>query len=89
MNASAGVLLIIVQPFLNILAQLKRGVLFCMINFFTYYYCFFKEIKICGTPQDDCSEFATCADTGPGSYICTCNKGFTGDGKTCKGDWKR
>jgi hypothetical protein len=44
-----------------------------------------SEIKICGTPQEDCSEFATCADTGPGMYTCTCNEGYTGDGKTCQG----
>ena len=46
----------------------------------------FLEIKICGTPQDDCSEFATCADTGLGTYACTCNEGYTGDGKTCEGN---
>ncbi|XP_046846527.1 uncharacterized protein LOC124440255 isoform X4 [Xenia sp. Carnegie-2017] len=38
---------------------------------------------ICGTPQDDCHRYATCADTGPGEYSCTCNDGYTGDGKTC------
>jgi hypothetical protein len=43
------------------------------------------EIKICGSPQEDCSEFATCADTGPGIYTCTCNEGYTGNGKTCEG----
>ena len=48
--------------------------------------CFLQETKICGTPQDDCSEFAACADTGPGSYTCTCNEGYTGDGKTCEGE---
>ena len=41
--------------------------------------------KICGTPKDDCSEFATCRDTGPGKYECTCKPGYTGDGKLCIG----
>ncbi|XP_028398895.1 uncharacterized protein LOC114521039 isoform X22 [Dendronephthya gigantea] len=45
---------------------------------------FCPELPICGTPQDDCSEFATCGDTGPGTYSCTCNEGYTGDGKTCE-----
>ena len=47
--------------------------------------CFSLEMKICGTPNDDCSQYATCADTGPGTYSCTCNEGYTGDGKSCKG----
>ena len=29
--------------------------------------------------------FASCTDTGPKEYKCTCNKGYTGDGKTCTG----
>ena len=47
--------------------------------------CIFIEIKVCGTPAEECSEFATCADTGPGTYTCTCKEGYTGDGKTCEG----
>ena len=42
-------------------------------------------IRICGIERDDCHENATCTDTGPGTYICTCNEGFTGDGKKCTG----
>ena len=40
---------------------------------------------ICGTSEDDCSVFATCTDTDHGSFTCTCNEGYTGDGETCKG----
>ena len=46
----------------------------------------FSAVEKCVSPKDDCSEFATCTNTGPGSYICTCNSGYTGDGyKFCKG----
>ena len=42
-------------------------------------------MKICGTDREDCHEFATCTDMGPGRYKCTCKKEYTGDGKTCAG----
>jgi hypothetical protein len=47
-------------------------------------FCFSVE-KICGTPKDDCHEYATCADIAPGEYKCTCKPGYTGNGKTCTG----
>ena len=42
--------------------------------------------KVCGSERDDCHEHATCTDTSPGKYECTCNPGYTGDGKTCVGE---
>ena len=33
---------------------------------------------------DDCDENATCRDT-DGSFTCTCNEGYMGDGQTCEG----
>ena len=33
--------------------------------------------------MDPCNDNATCTDT-LGSFICTCNNGFTGDGLTCQ-----
>ncbi|WP_395239429.1 EGF domain-containing protein, partial [Salmonella sp. s54412] len=42
------------------------------------------EPPICGGEKDDCHELATCKDTGPATYQCTCNEGYVGDGKTCR-----
>jgi hypothetical protein len=33
--------------------------------------------------MDTCDPNATCASTGPGTYNCTCNSGYTGDGTNC------
>jgi len=37
------------------------------------------------TGTNNCSSHAYCANTA-GSYDCTCEKGYTGDGFTCKGN---
>ena len=46
---------------------------------------FIIAIKICGSAKEDCHKYAKCTDLGPGNYKCTCNKGYTGNGKTCTG----
>ena len=37
----------------------------------------------CQEETDDCHVYATCTDT-PGSFECTCNSGFTGNGVNCE-----
>ena len=34
---------------------------------------------------DNCDPNANCTNT-PGSFMCTCNQGYTGDGQTCNGE---
>lgn len=41
-----------------------------------------QDINECLTNSGGCAMNATCANT-PGSFTCTCNMGFTGDGFTC------
>ena len=36
--------------------------------------------------MDNCAEKALCMDT-DGSFMCTCNIGYTGDGATCNGEF--
>jgi len=43
---------------------------------------FYEDIDECGLSIDGCAEDATCSDT-EGSYECTCDTGFTGDGFNC------
>ena len=40
----------------------------------------------CTTNTHDCHSFATCSNT-PTSFTCACNKGYSGDGKSCNGLW--
>ena len=44
----------------------------------------FLDIDECTLSIDSCDNNATCNNT-VGSYTCTCNIGYTGDGFTCTG----
>ena len=41
---------------------------------------------MCAADTGDCHERASCIST-PGSFTCTCNQGYTGDGVDCSGKW--
>ena len=43
----------------------------------------FVDIDECSSGHQ-CDSSATCYNT-DGSYTCTCDSGYTGDGRTCKG----
>ena len=53
-----------------------------VIKIIIYYDCI--DINECLT-EKPCDGNATCADLF-GSFTCTCNAGFTGDGVTCQSD---
>ena len=44
----------------------------------------FADIDECMVNMDNCADNAVCMDT-DGSYTCTCNPGYTGDGVMCSG----
>jgi len=46
------------------------------------------DIDECAENNGNCSENATCNNV-PGSYDCSCNTGFSGDGFTCTGEFSR
>jgi hypothetical protein len=41
------------------------------------------EVDECSLGTHDCDPDATCTNVPPGSYTCTCNDGYEGDGKMC------
>ena len=53
---------------------------FLMINVFTS----LVDIEECDLDTDNCDVNANCTDT-DGSFICTCNQGYEGDGVNCTG----
>ena len=45
---------------------------------------FVLDIDECTVGTANCDSNATCTDT-EGSFTCTCNAGYTGDGTSCTG----
>ncbi|XP_063968565.1 protein disulfide isomerase CRELD2-like [Lytechinus pictus] len=46
------------------------------------YHC--KDSNECDLQLHNCDEHATCTNT-PGSFICSCKTGYTGNGRECRG----
>ena len=46
----------------------------------------FLDIDECISGTDNCDLNASCNNT-DGSFTCTCNTGYSGDGVTCEGNW--
>jgi len=47
--------------------------------------CLHVDIDECATNNGGCNTHASCSNTPAGSFTCTCNKGYKGNGLTCKG----
>ena len=46
--------------------------------------CVFSDIDECTTAVHNCNAKAACGNT-EGTFTCTCNDGYTGDGVNCQG----
>ena len=44
----------------------------------------YTDVDECNAGMDICADHASCMDT-DGSFMCTCNTGYAGDGMTCNG----
>ena len=54
---------------------------FIFLCFTSLYY---PDINECDNGSNDCHVNANCTNT-VGSFLCTCNAGYTGDGRICSG----
>ena len=46
---------------------------------------FFADINECKAGKHNCAANANCQNT-KGSFVCTCKKGYSGDGASCTGE---
>ena len=56
----------------------------CTVSFYLYFFYIYTDIDECSSNSDNCAEQATCSDT-EGSFLCSCNTGYSGDGINCNG----
>jgi len=46
----------------------------------------FEDVDECENEENACDDNALCSNTA-GSYVCRCIRGFSGDGRTCVGNY--
>ena len=54
----------------------------CKCYYYSHLMLSYPDVNECAEGIDDCDQNAECSDT-EGSYNCTCNHGYSGDGVTC------
>lgn len=47
-------------------------------------FCLIVDVNECTEATDNCHDDATCTNT-KGSFACTCNQGYSGNGVSCAG----
>ena len=75
---------------INMYLYIKVGIMYVFLEHFAVLcitdstmYIYIDDDE-CTLSTDDCHSDATCANT-LGSFLCTCNAGYTGNGVTCIG----
>ena len=66
-------------PFQTPVLQLQN-----QVKAYVILYNYYTDIDECTMGTDNCAPEATCTNT-EGSFSCTCNQGYTGNGTVCTG----